>query len=365
MNKSTSYTPYDNVFHTMVQRMPKYLIPLVNEIFHENFRPEAEVVVQSNDLPAEDDSGEIKRRYSDSLFSIKGTETKLFHIECESRPDGTIVIRMVEYGFHKALQDGYYENGEYVLKMPDAAVLLLRHTRMTPDQFWVRIITPGEEARYPVKVLKAGNYSLKEIFQKDLLFLLPFHIFAYEKDLAAIDQDQEKVEQLKLTYGEILRHLAERSDRGEMSANEGSLLMTLMRHVLDGVAENYDQVREVGNTMLGRVIEDDFTRLLDQLDEMDRKIADKEREISAAEAKLGEAETKLGETETKLGEAETKLGETETTLGETETKLSNVERLSDDIRRATEYLTAHGRAEEIIQLYREDSFLEEVLKMCR
>ena len=129
-----------------------------------------------------------------------------------------------------------------------------------------------------------------------------------------------------------------------MSANEGSLLMTLMRHVLDGVAENYDQVREVGNTMLGRVIEDDFTRLLDQLDEMDRKIADKEREISAAEAKLGEAETKLGETETKL---------------------SNVERLSDDIRRATEYLTAHGRAEEIIQLYREDSFLEEVLKMCR
>ena len=100
--------------------------------------------------------------------------------------------------------------------------------------------------------------------------------------------------------------------------------------------------------MLGRVIDDDFTRMLDRMDEARRQLDQMEEKLDEAESKLGEAESKLGEAESKLGEAESKLDEVE---GRTAAILC-----------AAEYLTEKGRSDQIIRLYHEPSYLEEVLE---
>ncbi len=346
-DKSNIGTPYDDAFHTMVQRAPELLIPLVNEVFQENFQRNAEVIVQSSDLPSVDGKNGVLRRFSDSLFSIKGAETKLFHVECESKPDGSIVIRMVEYGFHKALRDARYEEGELIVEMPNSAVIFLRHHQHTPDYFRVRIATPGGDCCYPIQVLKVGQYSLEDIFEKELLFLLPFHVFAYEKDLPAINDDPERLSELVNVYQSILKKIEKLCENGNLSTNSEELLHSMMRHVLNGVARNYDKVRKVGDTMLGRVIDDDFTRMLDKMNE--------------ARVIIKDTETKLNDIESKLSDAETKLGETETKLGETETKLTEAERKAELIQSAVEYLSRHGRTDQIIKIYEEPDFLETVL----
>ena len=99
--------------------------------------------------------------------------------------------------------------------------------------------------------------------------------------------------------------------------------------------------------MLGRVIDDDFTRMLDKMNE--------------ARVIIKDTETKLNDIESKLSDAETKLGETETKLGETETKLTEAERKAELIQSAVEYLSRHGRTDQIIKIYEEPDFLETVL----
>ncbi len=331
---------YDNAFHTLVQRTPELLIPLVNEIFQEDYHLDDEVIIQSSDLPTEDGSGEVKRRYSDSLFSIRGRETRCYHIECESRVDGSIVLRVVEYGLLKALRDARCEDGELIIKMPESAVIFLRHNHNTPDRFWVRIITPGGENRYPIEALKIGNYSVEELFRKDLLFLLPFHIFTYEKDFQEWDHDIEKIERLFDVYEEILCEIEKRRSMGELSVKTERVIISMIRHVMDGVTRNYTQIREEGSWMLGEVIDNEMTKMLDELDEV--------------ESKLDEAESKLDEAESKLDEAESKLDEVESKLGEAEAR-------EDDLREAAKILTEKGRSGEIIRLFEDEKFLEDVL----
>lgn len=183
---------------------------------------------------------------------------------------------------------------------------------------------------------------------------MPFHVFAYEKDLPAINDDPERLSELVNVYQSILQKIEKLCENGNLSTNSEELLHSMMRHVLNGVARNYDKVRKVGDTMLGRVIDDDFTRMLDKMNEARVIIKDTETKLNDIESKLSDAETKLGETETKLGETETK-------LGEAETKLTEAERKAELIQSAVEYLSRHGRTDQIIKIYEEPDFLETVL----
>ena len=50
----------------------------------------------------------------------------------------------------------------------------------------VTIKTPGGEVSYKVPVIKM-EYSIDEIFEKKLLFLIPFYIFIYEKEFPEME----------------------------------------------------------------------------------------------------------------------------------------------------------------------------------
>ncbi len=80
MKKSS--TPYDDVHRTMVNDCPKLLIPLVNEVFKEQYTGEEEVVLGNNEHYLEQQDGEEYKRITDSHFIIRGREkTGRYHIE--------------------------------------------------------------------------------------------------------------------------------------------------------------------------------------------------------------------------------------------------------------------------------------------
>ena len=95
-------TVFDDVFRTMVQKMPQLLIPLVNEAFHTDYKEEEELLQLRNEY--EEKLGKI---ISDSIIAI---ENKTYHIECQSVDDTTMAIRMIEYDFAIAME-GARKNG--------------------------------------------------------------------------------------------------------------------------------------------------------------------------------------------------------------------------------------------------------------
>ena len=91
-----------------------------------------------------------------------------------------MIVRMFEYDTQIALDAGEVVQGTLTVEFPHSAVLYLRHNSRTPDAMTVRIKTPGGEISYQVLVMKTQQYTLDEIFEKKLLFLIPFYIFTHE-----------------------------------------------------------------------------------------------------------------------------------------------------------------------------------------
>ena len=74
-------TIFDDVLRTIQERLPKLLIPLVNEVFQTSYTKEAEVTR----LP-EEYQKLLSKVVVDSCNKIEGI---IYHFECQSRPDGS------------------------------------------------------------------------------------------------------------------------------------------------------------------------------------------------------------------------------------------------------------------------------------
>ena len=90
-------TIFDDVFRTMIEKMPYLAVPLINEVFHTSYPENVPIVQLRNEHQQE--NGEI---ITDSCLKIAG---KLYHIECQSVDDTTMAIRMIEYDFSIAIEN--------------------------------------------------------------------------------------------------------------------------------------------------------------------------------------------------------------------------------------------------------------------
>ena len=128
-------------------------------------------------------------------------------MECQSTSDSSMLVRMFEYGAQVALDEGRLENNVLEVEFPHATVLFLRTTRNTPDKMHIHMTTPGGEVSYDLPVMKVQRYSLEEIFEKKLLFLIPFYIFTHESRLEEYNENPEKLELLKNEFEYIKNRL--------------------------------------------------------------------------------------------------------------------------------------------------------------
>ncbi len=148
------------------------------------------------------------------------------------------------------------------VKYPKASVLFLRHTKFTPDEMYITINTPGGNATYPVKVLKLQKYAVDEIFDKKLLFFIPFHIFVYENQFLVYNKDDKKLAELQGVYRDIWERLEALCREQKISAYTRYIIMAMSRNVLERIAEKYENIRKaLGEIMGGKVLDYEAKRI--------------------------------------------------------------------------------------------------------
>ena len=249
----TTNTPYDDASRTLLKRCPNLILPIINEIFNTNYAPTEKVTLLDNEFFLNRQNGNQVERITDSNFLVKSIP---YHLEFQSSTDGTILIRIFEYDSQIALQNSTLEGNGLKVKFPNTALIYLRHTKNTPDEMNILIEVPGNSCGYAVPVIKVQAYSIEEMFEKHLLFLIPFHIFVYEKDFKEYDTDAKKLEQLKLIYMNIFTKLEEYVGNGVISIYEQRVIIDMSKKVLEHIAENYFNVRKgVSEIMGGKIIE--------------------------------------------------------------------------------------------------------------
>ena len=137
-----SSTIFDDVFRTMLEKMPQLAIPLINEVFHTSY---------SEEEPFEQLRNEHYEKFgtvvTDSIIRIGN---HIYHLECQSTKDETMVIRMFEYDISIALEHASFaEHAVWEIEFPQSCVLYIRNHRSLPD-YHEAIVTfaDGQKVRY-------------------------------------------------------------------------------------------------------------------------------------------------------------------------------------------------------------------------
>lgn len=252
--QSHNSTIFDDVFRTMVQKMPMLLISLINEVFHTDYS-EDEAFEQLRNEHTE----AFGKVITDSIICIRG---KTYHIECQSNDDATMAIRMIEYDFAIAIEQAIKNGRTYVVDFPDSCVLYLRDTFTTPDVLNVKVKFPnGQYCNYEAKVIKLQNYSKDEILRKKLLFLLPFYIIRYEKQRKEIARDLSKLNDLLSEYEDIRLHLEKELYEKGKSVLYTDLIKLIIK-ISDYIMQSEINIKEgVSNIVGGNILELESERL--------------------------------------------------------------------------------------------------------
>ena len=257
---------YDGAFRTILNDCRKLIIPVINEIFDENYTGNEEIQFFPNEHFLDQQDGADKERITDTNLRIIGKETKKYHIECESSlPDGKITVRLFEYDAQIALDEGMVTKETLTVTFPNTAVLYLRTYQKTPDKMKYVIVTPGGTVQYDVPIMKVQTYSLDDIFEKNLLMLLPFYIFSHEKNFDVYNTDEQKLEELKGEYQVILDRLQKLEQQEAIGAFDKRTIIELSGDVIKEIAQKYENVRKgVGDMMSGALIETEARNILQQ-----------------------------------------------------------------------------------------------------
>lgn len=249
-------TPYDDVFRTLLNDCSYLILPLINEIFGENYTGEEKVIFSPNEHFLNQQDGKEEERITDSSFKVIGLEVKKYHWECQSNADNSMLVRFFEYDAQIALDEGEIKENTLTVTFPHSAVLFLRCDKNTPDKMKVVIKTPGTNANYEIPVMKVQQYSVPEIFEKKLFFLIPFYIFSHESRFREYNTDHNKLEVLIEEYEEIKNRLEELARKKVIDEYTKCTIIDMSNKVLEHIAKNYEKIwKGVKSAMGGKILD--------------------------------------------------------------------------------------------------------------
>ena len=250
-------TIFDDVFRTIAQKMPQLLIPLINEVFHTSY---------SEDERFEQLRNEHYEKYgtiiTDSIIRIRN---HIYHLECQSSKDETMVIRMFEYDVSIALELASSKNDIQEIEFPQSCVLYIRNHRSLPDYHEATIkFADGQTVCYRVPIVQAQKNTVHNIFEKRLLIMLPYHILRYEHFLKNNGTDSKKIQQFLDDFREINRQLEKTSEKENKSKLYMDMIV-LIEKIADHIIPKDNTIRKgLGEIMGGKILKLRSEELLEQ-----------------------------------------------------------------------------------------------------
>ena len=257
---------YDGAFRTILNDCRQMIIPIINEIFKEDYTGNEIIEFHPNEHFIDQQDAADQERITDTNFIIYGKKKKKYHLECESSlPDGRMTIRLFEYDAQIALDEGEVINEILTVTFPNTAVLYLRNYKKTPDKMRYVIKTPGGTVEYDVPIMKMQEYTLEEIFSKGLLLLIPFYIFSHEKNFKVYNRNEQRLAELKAEYRSILERLDKLEQEGIIGAFDKRTIIELSGDVIREIAQKYENVQKgIGGMMSGALLETEARTILNR-----------------------------------------------------------------------------------------------------
>lgn len=246
-NEINQHQIFDNAFLSCCVWHKRLMIPLVNEIFNKNIPADAFIESETNEQyrKGSDSTGKEKliKRITDALIRVGGGK---YHLECESKNDGQILIRIAEYDMQIAFLDAVLENHTVRMRFPDTAVIFLRNHRNLPEEGDIIYSNETQSFEHKIPFVKVCNYTLQELVDKDLYLLFPFYLMRYEH---AIKYTPNKHTTVESEAQNVYDNLVSAYNNGKILKTELENIMFLCRKVVSEMSRETDIQKKLEDIM--------------------------------------------------------------------------------------------------------------------
>ena len=258
-----SATPFDDVWRTVMQMLQRLVVLLTNRLFGTDFTGNEQIEPGETEMMLLQMDGSRVRRGVDAHFSIvdsRGVKHS-FHVECQTNPDGSIVLRFAEYDLQLAInaREGN-EAGTLDLYLPRSALIQLRG-QSTAEPKRIRIHDGAQVLEHTVSTVCMAELSIDDLYSPDALALLPFYIFTHQEDLQKTAQDSVEAEKLVRDFEGICNVLQKMESQEKIRTYEHGVLLELMRKVTRNVLAGSTVSEEVKEVVDGKLLDLDTVRI--------------------------------------------------------------------------------------------------------
>jgi histidyl-tRNA synthetase len=247
------------------------LLNMLSSLFKQNFSIEDSEIVQTNSEFV-DENFDITRG---DLFFLVADKTKKhnLHIELQTRADGHLVIRILEYDIKKADEIQRLENKSGIKRyiLPKSIVIHVEKSKSIPEFYEFEIVdikdNGSEEIIHRiVPVIKYWELTDKELIERKLYPLLPLQIFLLRDKLKNFSkerdaEDKKKViQEIKDLTEKIIDEVKKLVDENKIVQDDADRIITALNKLIKYLNKKYN-FDESLNQEVDTMIESVFTKL--------------------------------------------------------------------------------------------------------
>ena len=296
MSNDTTLTEpmlWDEIMKALVYTMPEQLFPLIEEVYGITYPKGTSIQFLSTEQPVFPNNTEeaVTSQFMDLSVLINGTD--YYHIECQMKNDHQMVIRMLSYDLHFAMQHCEAEQdatGEMILRFPRSVVLYPEKNGKIPDKLRCRIIFQDDsEHTYQVPTVKMQDYSMEEIQKKHLILFLPYVLLRLRPQLES--RNGIKKEELTSLVNSVIVILNEEVELGSNCPASSPDILELFNRASKKIYTHYPEYQREVSSMTELKIK----TLSMQLAEQEEQLATYKAELADRDAALADKDATIAD----------------------------------------------------------------------
>ncbi len=172
-----------------------------------------------------------------------------YHIECQCKPDGSVIVRVFEYATQIAISTAESETDNTSFNLPKSGILYLHSTKNTKEHTITVVAPNGKKLSYAVPVIRMYDYSLEKLIDKRLWFLIPFYFFNF--NLEEMDSSEEMIQEMQKTYRDLWDKMDSFVDDGVITEFEKAAIKAMCDKVAEALSNKYRNVQKGVETVMG------------------------------------------------------------------------------------------------------------------
>ena len=242
---------FDNAFLSGCSWHKRLMIPIANEAFSINIPKDSYIEHSANEHFRQGTNETLIKRITDALVRVNAGK---YHLECESKNDGQILMRIGDYDMQIAISDAEYSNYSVKMVLPETAVIFLRSHNKLPPKGTICYYEKDQFLTHTIPFIQVRKYSLKDLSSKNLYLLFPFYLIRYEH---AINNTPTKFELIENEAHKVYDYLTDAYKNNSINLTEYGNILMLCRDVVSALCkdkENTENKERLINAMGNEVL---------------------------------------------------------------------------------------------------------------